>query len=147
MSIAELLGDGQVEVAGVGTAKAALEAIQARRFDCAVVDLGLPDLPGAELIEQHPHDGGGGELPIVVYTGQDLDQGGGAPARRIASTVIVKGTGSSERLLDETALFLHRAIAGDPGGQADHRRPPGATVRSRAARCSSSTTTCATSSR
>ena len=65
MSIAELVGGGQVDVTGVGTAEAALEAIQARRFDCAVVDLGLPDLPGAELIERIRRTKGGEELPIV----------------------------------------------------------------------------------
>jgi CheY-like chemotaxis protein len=32
----------------------------------------------------------------------------------MASTIIVKGQGSSEKLLDETALFLHRAIASIP---------------------------------
>ena len=54
------------------SAQAALEAIQARGFDCAIVDLGLPDLPGAELIERIRRTRGGEDLPIVVYTGQDL---------------------------------------------------------------------------
>ena len=43
----------------VGTAEAALEAIATRRFDCVVVDLGLPDLPGAELIERMRRADGG----------------------------------------------------------------------------------------
>ena len=114
MSIAELVGGGQVDVTGVGTAEAALEAIQARRFDCAVVDLGLPDLPGAELIERIRRTKGGEELPIVIYTGQDLTKAQERRLERMASTIIVKGQGSSEKLLDETALFLHRAIASIP---------------------------------
>ncbi len=59
----ELMAGEEVEITGVGTAKAALEALQARRFDCAIVDLGLPDLPGAELIERMRSTKGGEELP------------------------------------------------------------------------------------
>ena len=120
---------------GVGTAEAALEAIQARRFDCAIVDLGLPDLPGAELIERMRRTKGGEEVPIVVYTGQDLTKAQERRLERMASTIIVKGEGSSERLLDETALFLHRAIAAIPEEQQIivERRDDASTRR--AARC------------
>ena len=117
MSMEELLGDSSVEVTSVATAEAALEAIQARRFDCAVVDLGLPDLPGADLIERIRSTKGGEELPIVVYTGLDLTKAQERRLEKIASTIIVKGTGSSEKLLDETALFLHRAITNIPEDQ------------------------------
>ncbi|MDQ4137009.1 MAG: response regulator, partial [Pseudomonadota bacterium] len=114
MSIAELMSGEEVEITGVGTAQAALEALQARRFDCAIVDLGLPDLPGAELIERMRKTKGGEELPIVVYTGMDMTKEQERRLQRIASTIIVKENGSSEKLLDETALFLHRAIAEVP---------------------------------
>jgi CheY-like chemotaxis protein/HAMP domain-containing protein len=117
LSIEELVSDGAVEVTGVGSAAAALEAIQARCFDCAIVDLGLPDIPGAELIERIRKTRGGEELPIVVYTGQDLTKAQERRLERMASTVIVKGQGSPEKLLDETALFLHRAMAGIPEDQ------------------------------
>jgi CheY-like chemotaxis protein/nitrogen-specific signal transduction histidine kinase len=117
MSIEQLIGDGNVDVTGVGSAEAALEAIQARRFDCAVIDLGLPDLPGAELIERIRRTKGGEELPIIVYTGQDLTKAQERRLERTASTVIVKGQGSPEKLLDETALFLHRTIAAIPDEQ------------------------------
>jgi CheY-like chemotaxis protein len=117
MSIEQLLGDSSVDVTGVGSAEAALEAVQARRFDCAIVDLGLPDLPGAELIERIRSTRGGEELPIVVYTGQDLSRAQERRLERMASTIIVKGQGSPEKLLNETALFLHRAISAIPEEQ------------------------------
>jgi CheY-like chemotaxis protein len=114
MSIAELLGNDGVDITGVGTAEAAIEALQARRFDCAIVDLGLPDLPGAELIERIRSTSGGEQLPVIVYTGMDMTKEQQRRLERIASTIIVKDTNSPERLLDETALFLHRAIANVP---------------------------------
>ncbi len=114
LSIAELVRDGDVDVTGVGTAKAALESIGTRQFDCAIVDLGLPDLSGAELIERIRKTRGGEHLPVVIYTGQDLSRAEERRLEAVAATVIVKGAGSSERLLDDTALFLHRAIAALP---------------------------------
>jgi signal transduction histidine kinase/CheY-like chemotaxis protein/HAMP domain-containing protein len=114
MSIAELIKSEQVDVTGVSSAESALDSIQARKFDCAVVDLGLPDLPGTELIERIRKTKGGEDLPIIIYTGQDLTRAEERQLERIAATVIVKGEGSSERLLNDTALFLHRAISAIP---------------------------------
>ncbi|MGO4524305.1 HAMP domain-containing protein [Microvirga sp. 2MCAF35] len=114
MSLSELMKSEQVDVTAVGTAETALEAIQVRQFDCAVVDLGLPDLPGGELIERIRKTKGGEELPIVIYTGQDLTKVEERHLQSMAATLIVKGEGSSERLLNDTALFLHRAISAIP---------------------------------
>jgi len=114
MSLSELMKSEQVDVTAVGTAETALEAIQVRQFDCAVVDLGLPDLPGADLIERIRRTKGGEELPIVIYTGQDLTKAEERHLQSMAATLIVKGEGSSERLLNDTALFLHRAISAIP---------------------------------
>ncbi|QFU16063.1 hybrid sensor histidine kinase/response regulator [Microvirga thermotolerans] len=114
MSLTELLQDEQVEVTAVASAESALETIRARRYDCAIVDLGLPDLPGAELIERMRKTEGNEDLPIVIYTGQDLTREEERRLESIAATVIVKDEGSSQRLLNDTALFLHRAIAALP---------------------------------
>jgi HAMP domain-containing protein/signal transduction histidine kinase/DNA-binding response OmpR family regulator len=114
MSLSELMKSEQVDVTAVGTAEGALEVIQVRPFDCAIVDLGLPDLSGAELIERIRKTQGGEELPIVIYTGQDLTRDEERRLQNIAATIVVKGEGSSERLLNDTALFLHRAISAIP---------------------------------
>ncbi|HZH51734.1 MAG TPA: HAMP domain-containing protein, partial [Microvirga sp.] len=110
MSMVELLRDGDVDVTDIGTAQAALEAIEAKRFDCAIVDLGLPDMGGAELIERIRSLRGAEELPIIVYTGLELSQAEESRLENIASTIILKGTGAPEKLLSETTLFLHKAI-------------------------------------
>jgi CheY-like chemotaxis protein len=109
-SIEALIGSDSREVTGVGTATAALEAIQTRRFDCAIVDLGLPDLPGADLIERMRKTKGGNSLPILVYTGRSLSPEEERRLSQIASTVLVKGDTSNETLLMETAAFLHQNL-------------------------------------
>jgi hypothetical protein len=53
-------------------------------------------------------------LPIIVYTGKELDEAERAGLERLADTVIIKDVRSPERLLDETALFLHRVEADLP---------------------------------
>ena len=124
-SITALLSEEDVKVFGVGTAAAALEALTGGRFDCAIIDLGLPDIGGSELIEQIRASQGGEELPIIVYTGRELTAAEEQQLRQTASTIILKDTRSSERLLDETALFLHRAIASVPAERADPGRAEG----------------------
>ncbi|MUG97158.1 response regulator, partial [Scytonema sp. UIC 10036] len=110
-SIVELIGNSDVATTAVKTGTEALEAVRNKHFDCLVLDLGLPDMTGFELIErikQHPN---GEALPIIVYTARELTRTEDTQLRRLAETIIVKDVRSPERLLDETALFLHRVQA------------------------------------
>ncbi len=114
LSIVELIGNSDVSTTAVADGAAALEAIRTQHFDCLVLDLGLPDMTGFELIEQIkllPH---GKTLPIIVYTGREISKSQETELRRIAETIIIKDVRSPERLLDETALFLHRVQANLP---------------------------------
>src|SRR5690606_4557299 len=52
--------------------------------------------------------------PVVVFTGRELSWEEDAQLRSLARSVVVKGVESPERLLDETALFLHRSIPALP---------------------------------
>jgi CheY-like chemotaxis protein len=54
------------------------------------------------------------ELPVVVFTGKELSPDEDARLHTLARSVVVKGVESPERLLDETALFLHRVVADLP---------------------------------
>jgi CheY-like chemotaxis protein len=45
---------------------------------------------------------------VIVYTGRDLTRREETRLKKYAETIIVKDVRSPERLLDETALFLHR---------------------------------------
>jgi CheY-like chemotaxis protein len=51
-ALATLLRYSNHEVVAVMSACEALEAVNAHAFDCALIDLGLPDSPGTELMEQ-----------------------------------------------------------------------------------------------
>src|SRR5438552_6543026 len=98
----------------VGICDESLDELRDRRFDCMVLDLGLPDMTGFELIERIRNAVGLADLPIVVYTGKELTKAEEIELKRLADTIIIKDVQSPERLLDETALFLHRVEADLP---------------------------------
>jgi CheY-like chemotaxis protein len=108
-SLVELIGSGEdVEVTAVGSSEEALEALQLQRYDCMVVDLKLPELSGFGLLERLKEDEHAASTPVIVYTGKELTRKETTKLRRLADTIVVKDASSPERLLDETALFLHR---------------------------------------
>lgn len=113
-SIRDLIGEGDVHTTIVHTGADALSTLRNGYFDCVVLDLGLPDMSGFQLIEQIKNDVNLAKLPIVVYTGKELTQAEETQLKRLAETIIVKDVRSPERLLDETALFLHRVQANLP---------------------------------
>ena len=72
-SIAELLGHEDIEMVGVGTGQAALEAMLKDSFDCVVLDLRLPDMTGFEFLAKIHADPELRNVPVVVFTGKDLN--------------------------------------------------------------------------
>ena len=114
LSIETLLGHDDIDISVVSTGSAALAAVSEEQFDCAVLDLRLPDMTGFELLEQLGQTKAGSELPVVVFTGKDLSPEEDSRLHMLARSVIVKDVESPERLLDETALFLHRVISDLP---------------------------------
>jgi CheY-like chemotaxis protein len=114
LSIRELLGYDDVDVQIASTGEEALKAVAQGNIDCVVLDLRLPDMTGFEVLERlrdtPPHC----DLPVVVFTGKELSPEEDARLHTLARSVVVKGVESPERLLDETALFLHRVVANFP---------------------------------
>ncbi|HEU4560030.1 MAG TPA: HAMP domain-containing protein [Longimicrobium sp.] len=110
-SIIELVGDDDVEISAVGSAEEALRELSEKHYDCMVLDLGLQGMDGFKLLEQVKEVEGMQDLPIIIYTGKELSRDEETQLRRYAETIIVKDVKSPERLLDETALFLHRVEA------------------------------------
>jgi CheY-like chemotaxis protein len=111
-SMVELIAHEDVEITAVATADEALEQLASTHFDCMVLDLGLDgDRDGFQLLETIKSDPAMKELPIIIYTGKELTPQEETRLRQFAETIIVKDVKSPERLLDETALFLHRVEA------------------------------------
>jgi CheY-like chemotaxis protein/GAF domain-containing protein len=110
-SMIELIQHEDVEITAVASAEDALRELATSHFDCMVLDLGLKDMNGFELLETVKANPQMRDLPIIIYTGKDLSPTEETKLRKFAETIIVKDVKSPERLLDETALFLHRVEA------------------------------------
>jgi len=116
-AIVKLIGDTDVDITAVGTGQEALAALHASHFDCMVLDLTLPDISGFDLLDLIGKDQRLRDLPIVINTAKELNRKEVAKLKRYAKTIVIKDARSPERLLDETALFLHRSQANLPEAQ------------------------------
>jgi len=116
-----LIGNGDVSCFEAETGKEALALYEQNHIDCIILDIGLPDMSGFDLIHKLENTVPAGRQvkdnnipPIIVYTGKELTKEENNELQKYAESIIIKGVKSEERLLDETALFLHRTISNMP---------------------------------
>jgi len=114
LSIRELLTHTDIDVTVAETGTEALMSVNESTFDCVVLDLRLPDMSGFDVLERIGNSPTLSDLPVVVFTGKDLSSEEDARLHTLARSVVVKDVESPERLLDETALFLHRVVTDLP---------------------------------
>ena len=105
-AVRTMLRADNVLIDEAGSAEEALEKTAATRYDCIVLDLGLPGMSGLQLLE-HLSGSAEGVPPVVVYSGRDLSREENLLLRQYTDSIVIKGARSPERLLDEVSLFLH----------------------------------------
>ncbi len=109
--VLDLIGSGDVRIEAVVSGKDALAALKKKRYDCIVLDINLPDIAVADLLEsiqslELTHD-----VPVMIYGMDELPQKERERLKSLALKGIVKEVRTPERLFDETALFLHRVVS------------------------------------
>jgi CheY-like chemotaxis protein/signal transduction histidine kinase len=111
--VKHMIESDDIAITCVGTGQQVLaELAGPTSYDCLVLDLGLPDIDGIELIERIKGQLQEKSLPVIVHTGRELTTAETQRLEVLASAIVLKNAKSPERLLDETALFLHR-VAND----------------------------------
>src|SRR5690606_33765019 len=115
--IRELLHHDDIEIRTVGTGADCLAELRDEPYDCVVLELRLPDMSGLDVLKEIGSDPRLADIPVVVFTGRELSADEDAPLPAMARSVVVKGVESPERLLDETALCLHRVVDDLPDNQ------------------------------
>ncbi|MGV3494762.1 MAG: response regulator, partial [Ramlibacter sp.] len=113
-AVVELLAHDDIEIVTAGRGDEALTLLQESSFDCVVLDLRLPDMTGFELLTFLQTDPALAAVPVVVFTGKVLSEEEQDKLNAMAKSIVLKDVRSPERLLDETALFLHRVVTGLP---------------------------------
>ncbi|HFB61371.1 MAG TPA: response regulator, partial [Bacteroidetes bacterium] len=107
-SIEKLLQDDGLEIVSTESGNEAVKLLKENKFDCMVLDLGLKDLSGFDVLEKIQHDERARQVPVVIYTSRELTREEDELLKKYSSSIILKGAHSFERLLDETTLFLHQ---------------------------------------
>ena len=135
LSIRELLGYDDIDVdAWCRRERTRSKQCNEDKFDCVVLDLRLPDMSGFEVLEQLPrHAGAAAICRWLSSPARTCRRKKMLACTTLARSVVVKDVESPERLLDETALFLHRVVADLPAEKQRHARSP-APLRRRAGR-------------
>jgi HAMP domain-containing protein/signal transduction histidine kinase/CheY-like chemotaxis protein len=107
-AVVDLIGDGDVHSKIAMSGREALDLLESEHFDCIVVATALPDMTGHEFVRRIRDDLGIMRLPVIVYAGRDFTQDEKVEVQKMGRVTLVKEAESPHRLLDETALFLHR---------------------------------------
>lgn len=111
--VTELLADTVVTVTSAATGVKAMDLLKHEEFDCIIVDLGLPDISGYELVKQMKNERDF-QTPIIIHTAQELTSQEQQRLDMLSDSIVVKGAKSMDKLLDESSLFLHRVATDLP---------------------------------
>ncbi|WP_377702911.1 response regulator [Pseudoduganella sp. UC29_71] len=117
LSVAELLQTDGLGIAIARSGNEALALLAKERYDCMVLDLGLADMTGFELLDRLRDSACAPQMPVIVHSGRTLNEADEARLRRYTDSIIVKGAKSPERLVGEVSLFLHLVESSLPQDQ------------------------------
>jgi CheY-like chemotaxis protein len=90
----------------VASGEEAIEALNEKRFDCVVLDLGLPGVSGWEVIDHVRGSTALGQVPLIVYTARDLTRKEELRLGKATKSIVIKEVRSPERLREEIVNLL-----------------------------------------
>ncbi len=105
-SITEFISKTGILTKAVASGEETYELLKKESFDCMILDLGLKDMSGFDLLDKLKTENLL-DIPVIIYTGKDLLPEEDAELQKYAETIIIKGPQSMERLMAEATLFLH----------------------------------------
>jgi len=106
-SMVALLGERDVTISVASTGREAIELLEKESFDSIILDIGLSDMSGFDLLEHMRQTDTATHTPVIIHSGRDLTHEDERKLRNYAESIIIKGAKSPERLLNEVSLFLH----------------------------------------
>ena len=117
--IEDLMTAADVSTVAVSSGDEALELLARERFDCVVLDLGLPGMSGWRVIEELQANKTLGSTPLLVYTARDLTRKEELKLGKAAKSIVIKDARSPERLKQEISAILHGGEADDPDDETE----------------------------
>jgi CheY-like chemotaxis protein len=111
--IVGLMEPVKARVTAVSTGEEALALMEDTRFDCVVLDLGLPGLSGWQVIDHLKVSKALQATPLLVYTAKDLTRKEELRLGKSAKSVVIKEVRSPERLREEVTAILDKLDSDD----------------------------------
>jgi len=106
-ALVALLEERDISISVVESGGQAIRLLSDEQFDCIVLDLGLADMSGFNLLEHIRNLDQSRHIPVIIHTGQELSVDDTRRLQHYSESIIIKGAKSPERLLNEVTLFLH----------------------------------------
>jgi HAMP domain-containing protein/signal transduction histidine kinase/CheY-like chemotaxis protein len=112
--ILDSIGSEDIRVTSIEGGEDALAIVGQRMIDCMVIGPDLGDMTSDVLVESIQRGPGSVALPVIIYTDGMVEDFGPSLPKRHGPLVTVRHAGSPERLLDQTAFFLHSPVGALP---------------------------------
>ncbi|MBL0745311.1 response regulator [Chryseolinea lacunae] len=85
----------------------AIALLKSKDTDCVILDMGMPDQKSYETLEQVRSTPGLENVPVIIFTGQNLSRAEELRMKQYADSIVIKTAHSYKRIYDEVSLFLH----------------------------------------
>jgi signal transduction histidine kinase/CheY-like chemotaxis protein/HAMP domain-containing protein len=108
--IAEAIAGPDVELITHAGGKELIPLLHGQQFDVVVFDMDLHEPRAFDLVDEVKEEQGRHELPVIVLSGRDLSKKEEIHLKRLTQSSVVKDVRSTDRLVDEVSLFLHRPM-------------------------------------
>ncbi|MCP3898639.1 MAG: response regulator, partial [Desulfobacteraceae bacterium] len=112
----KLIDDDNVIIEFASTGANAMKLFEGKEFDCIILDLGLPDMTGFEILEKIKKDREF-STPVIIHTAAELTSKEKAILDKYSKSIVLKNIRSQDKLFDEVALFLHKVQADLPANK------------------------------
>lgn len=96
------------------TGEQAYNLLQKNSYQCVILDLNLPDIFGLDLLDKIKAEERFASLPVIINTAMELDKSAITRLMHYSNAMVVKTGKSSDRLIDEVNLFLHKLNTSSP---------------------------------
>ncbi len=106
-ALSQFLSQANIHTTVTNSIQSSINELQKREINCVVLDMGIPDKTAFEALESIKKTEGLEGLPIIIFTGKNLSKGEENRIQQYADSFVVKTAHSYQRILDETAIFLH----------------------------------------
>uniref|UniRef100_UPI00405780AB response regulator n=1 Tax=Candidatus Electrothrix sp. TaxID=2170559 RepID=UPI00405780AB len=111
--IIALMGNKDVTSEEAETGQEVLDKLKNRNYDCLVMGTEFFDMSTCSLLRQLRKENIS-IPPVIIYTIKKISWQKSMELEQYASSIIIKGVMSEERLLDESSLLLHRRVSDLP---------------------------------